>query len=254
MAERRMFAKTIINSARFLKMPSETQALYFHLGLNADDDGIVEAFNVVRMLGVSEDSLKILVAKGFVQVLNDDLVSYILDWNEHNKIRPDRKIDSIYKDLLLQINPTIELIEKKPRSDLKKNTGQPMDNQWTADGQHRIGKDRIGEDRLGKDSIVEKDAPFSFSLKRETQYENLSLEYKNKLKEEIAKLNMELSFIDFTESLMAKGYKYKNFLLAYKNWAKKDFNKQNSKQSYIDRCINESARTYEAPVDEHRPF
>lgn len=155
MAERRMFAKTIINSARFLKMPSETQALYFHLGLHADDDGVVEAFSVMRSIGVSEDSLKILVAKDFVRVLNDDLVSYILDWNEHNKIRPDRKADSLYKDLLLQFVPDAHLIEKRPRADLKKINGRTMDGQWTDNGQHRIGKDRIGEVRLGKGSIVE---------------------------------------------------------------------------------------------------
>ena len=149
MAERRMFAKTIINSARFLKMPSETQALYFHLGLNADDDGIVEAFSICRSIGASEDNLKILVAKGFINVLNDDLVTHIMDWNEHNKIRPDRKIDSIYKDLLLQFNPNIELIEKRPRTD-KKNIG--TDNGRTMDG---IGKDRIGEVSIGKDRIGE---------------------------------------------------------------------------------------------------
>lgn len=168
MAERRMFAKTIINSARFLKMPSETQALYFHLGLNADDDGIVEAYAICRSIGASEDNLKILVAKGFVNVLNDDLVTHIMDWKEHNKIRPDRKIDSIYKDLLLQVNPDIELIEKKPRAD-KKNVGttngQPMDG---------IGKDRIGKDRIGEDNIY---IPFSeiinhLNLKANTNYKS----------------------------------------------------------------------------------
>lgn len=95
---------------------------------------------------------------------------------------------------------------------------------------------------------------FSFSLSKLTQYENVSNEYKEKLKEEIEKLNLSLSYEDFVDSLIAKGYKYKNFLIAYSNWCKKDFNKSSSKQSYIDRCINESARTYEAPVDEHRPF
>lgn len=65
---------------------------------------------------------------------------------------------------------------------------------------------------------------FSFSLTRETSYENLSLEYREKLKEEIEKLNLSLSFIDFVDSLVAKGYKYKNFLMAYKTWCKKDFN------------------------------
>ena len=69
---------------------------------------------------------------------------------------------------------------------------------------------------------------FSFSLSKETQYENVSSEYKDKLKEEIEKLNLSLSYEDFTDSLIAKGYKYKNFLLAYKTWCKKDFNKSKS--------------------------
>ena len=80
MADRRMFSRRIINSAKFLKMPVSTQCLYFHLGLNADDDGIVEAYMTINMVGATEDDLKILVAKNFVQVLNEDLVTYITDW------------------------------------------------------------------------------------------------------------------------------------------------------------------------------
>ncbi|MDO4975471.1 MAG: hypothetical protein Q4E61_04075, partial [Alphaproteobacteria bacterium] len=87
MAERRMFSKKIIDSARFLKMPISSQALYFHMGVRADDDGVVEGYNVMKMTGATEDDLKVLVAKGFVTVLNDDLVSYINDWKEHNLIR-----------------------------------------------------------------------------------------------------------------------------------------------------------------------
>ena len=75
-----------------------------------------------------------------------------------------------------------------------------------------------------KEKEKEKVVVFSFSLTRETSYENLSLEYREKLKEEIEKLNLSLSFIDFVDSLVAKGYKYKNFLMAYKTWCKKDFN------------------------------
>ena len=149
MADRRMFSKRIISSARFLKMPVSTQCLYFHLGLNADDDGIVEAYMTMNLVGATEDDLKILVAKNFVQVLNDDLVTYITDWKENNKIRADRKVDSIYKDLLLQVNPDVQLLQSKPRADRKKDVGtshgQPNDNQRTDNGQHRIGKDRIGE-------------------------------------------------------------------------------------------------------------
>lgn len=45
MAEKRMFARKVVESAKFLKMPSSSQNLYFHLGINADDDGIVEGFD-----------------------------------------------------------------------------------------------------------------------------------------------------------------------------------------------------------------
>lgn len=137
-----MISIKIIDSARFIKMPSSTQALYFHLISRADDDGIVEAFNVMRMTGSTEDDLKILVAKGFVIVLNEDLVSFISDWQEHNKIRADRKVDSIYQDLLLKVLPEVQLLESRERADrLGTSHGQPEDG--------------IGKDRLGKDSIVE---------------------------------------------------------------------------------------------------
>lgn len=154
MAERRMFAIKIVNSARFIKMPPSTQALYFHLGCRADDDGVVEAFTVMQMCGSTEDDLRILVSKGYVQILNEDLVAYITDWQTHNRIRADRKVDSIYKDLLLKVNPEIPLIERRPRADSKRkdnqlaSTGQPMDSEWAA--QDRLGKDRL---ELGKDRI-----------------------------------------------------------------------------------------------------
>lgn len=151
MAERRMFSKRIVNSARFIQMPPSTQALYFHLGLNADDDGVVEAFNIMRLIGATEDELKILSSKGLVTVLNNDLVTYVNDWRENNSIRPDRKVNSIYKDLLVKIIPEIELVEPKKRADTKKTTGQPMDVQRTTNGRLRLGKDSIGKDSIGKD-------------------------------------------------------------------------------------------------------
>ena len=154
MAERRMFSKRVVGSARFLKMPISTQCLYFHLGLNADDDGIVEAYTTIKQIGATEDDLKVLVAKGFCKVLNEDLVTYITDWRENNKLRADRKIDSIYKDLLLQMVPDADVQQSRRRADLKPfaEGGRPLDVHWTSNGPHRIGEVRIGEDRLGKDN------------------------------------------------------------------------------------------------------
>jgi hypothetical protein len=164
-----MFSKRIISGARFLKMPLSTQALYFHLGLNADDDGIVEAYVVMNLVGAAEDDLKVLVAKGFVTVLNDDLVTYINDWQENNRLRADRKIDSIYKPLLLKMLPDVELVEHKPRADLKAAddqrtaSGRPVDNQRTTNGRRRLGKDRLGKDSVVKQTYSAKSASRTYA-------------------------------------------------------------------------------------------
>lgn len=67
MAERRMFAKTIIDSDAFLDMPLSAQALYFHLSMRADDDGFVNnPRKIQRMIGASDDDIKLLIAKQFI--------------------------------------------------------------------------------------------------------------------------------------------------------------------------------------------
>ena len=101
MAERRMFSKVVVESVRFLKMPVSSQNLYFHLAMNADDDGVVETYSIINLVKANEDDLRVLYAKGFVKILNEDLVTYISDWREQNKIRLDRKKDSIYADLVV---------------------------------------------------------------------------------------------------------------------------------------------------------
>ena len=151
MAERRMFAKLIVESARFLKMPASSQNLYFHLGMNADDDGVVEGYTVISLVKANEDDLKVLCSKGFVKVLNEDLVVYITDWREQNRIRPDRKKDSMYKNLLLQMEPQVELLEKKERSDLVRKSGRSMDGEMSA--QCSVVESRLGQDSIGKCSV-----------------------------------------------------------------------------------------------------
>lgn len=104
MAERRMFARSVIGSARFLRMPATSRLLYYDLGMQADDEGVVEAFSVMRATGATEDDLRVLASKGFVRVLNEDLVTYILDWKRNNLIRPDRYKPSMYHEMLVQLS------------------------------------------------------------------------------------------------------------------------------------------------------
>lgn len=143
MAQRRMFSNRIINSAKFLQMPEGSQLLYFHLILRADDDGVAEAYPVMKLLGTAPDNFKILLAKGLIKQLNEDQVVVITDWLEHNSIRADRKVDSMYKELLVENN--IPVIEPKARSDVTDNSRR-LGGQST-DG---IGKDRLGKVSIGK--------------------------------------------------------------------------------------------------------
>lgn len=127
-----MFAKAIIGSAKFLRMPATSRLLYYDLGMDADDDGCVEAFGVIRKTGATEDDLKVLVSKGFVRVMNDDLVTYILHWNINNHIRKDRYHPGIYKTL---IHPTHSIALESG-------------NQLTTE-------DSIDQDSINQDSIDE---------------------------------------------------------------------------------------------------
>lgn len=103
MADRRMFAKSVVGSAKFLRMPSTARLLYYDLGMAADDDGVVEAFVVMRTTGASEDDFSILVAKQFVIILDEEnLIVYITDWNSNNYIRNDRYKQSYYATLLYE--------------------------------------------------------------------------------------------------------------------------------------------------------
>ena len=136
MAERRMFSKSIVNSARFLRMPQTSRLLYYDLGMAADDDGIVEAFTVIRTTGAAEDDLRVLVSKGFITVLNDELVSYITDWSTNNQVRKDRYHQSLYYELLVKIQDGNQV----------ETTGLPDGNQMETEV-------RLGKVSIGKDSI-----------------------------------------------------------------------------------------------------
>jgi len=124
MAERRMFARSIIGGARFLRMPTTSRLLYYDLGMAADDDGCVEAFAVMRMTSATEDDLRVLISKGFVRLLNEDMVSYICDWSENNQIRRDRYHKGRYKELIGN-ECAVELLSDNQMATMR----QPVDNQ-----------------------------------------------------------------------------------------------------------------------------
>ena len=149
MAERRMMSKSIIKSDTFLDMPVTTQNLYFHMLLDADDDGFINApKSIMRMIGAKEDDMKVLVAKQFVIPFESGVV-VIKDWKIHNYIQNDR-----YKPSTLPERDLLN-IQKDKTYTLKSDVSR-MDTeciQTVSIGKDRLGKVRLGKDRIGKDSI-----------------------------------------------------------------------------------------------------
>lgn len=160
MSDRRMFSKTIIDSDAFLDMPLSTQALYFHLSMRADDEGFVNnPRKVQRMIGASDDDLKLLVGKNFI-IPFDSGVVVIKHWRIHNYIRADRLVPTNYKDeracLCVKENGAYTFrraLDCQPTDECQSSDGQ-MSAQDSI-GKDRVGKDSIGEGRIGEDRIGE---------------------------------------------------------------------------------------------------
>ena len=134
MAERRMFAKKIIDSDAFLDMPLSTQSRYFHLSMRADDEGFINnPKRIQRMIGASDDDCKLLIAKGFILVFETGVI-VIKHWKIHNYIQKDR------------FKPTICSEEKKEIVTEEDGTyTQCTRNGYALDTQVRIGKVSIGK-------------------------------------------------------------------------------------------------------------
>ena len=92
-----MFSKSIIRTDNFLDMPLTAQCLYFHLGIEADDDGFVTPKMVMRTLGSNEDDLKVLIAKQFVIPFESGVI-VIRHWKENNYIQSDRYKATIFQN------------------------------------------------------------------------------------------------------------------------------------------------------------
>lgn len=135
MAHKRMFSKDITGSDAFRDMPTSSQNLYFHLGMEADDDGFLGNYkSIMRGVGATDDDLKILLTKRFL-LMFDSGVIVVKHWLINNTIRKDRYI------------PTKYSVEKKALSTKENGAytmlGLPSGNQMAT--QNSIGEESIGK-------------------------------------------------------------------------------------------------------------
>ena len=153
MAERRMFAKSVIDSDLFLDMPPTTQMLYFHLAMRADDDGFINnPRRIQRMIGASDDDMRILIAKQFILTFQSGVI-VIRHWKIHNYIQKDRYRPSTCeeKDFVhLDNTKAYEISDTKCIHDVSKEDTD-LDTNRVQDGY--VGKVRLGKVRLGKDRL-----------------------------------------------------------------------------------------------------
>lgn len=167
MAERRMFAKTIVLSDAFLDMPMSARCFYFTLGMFADDDGFVNNPKaIMRQCGASIDDMNVLIAKKFV-ILFEDGVIVIKHWRINNYLRNDRYVQTKYTD-----DKALLTLDENGAYTMEIGVGIPSVG-IPKDGIPSIGKDRIVEDRLeevrvGKEKKENEDTNVSSQKKKFT--------------------------------------------------------------------------------------
>ena len=203
MAERRMFAKTIVTSDAFLDMPMSARCLYFTLGMFADDDGFVNSpKSIMRQVGATQDDMQILIAKKFV-LLFDSGVIVIKHWRINNYLRSDRYKETTY------IEEKAELTVEDNGSYTKNNDGIPVGIPMVdqCDTQNSIGKDSIEKNIYGE---------FKNVRLKEEEFEKLKAKFPTDYKDRIEALSVYMR---------SRGKTYKDHYATILNWARKEQDK-----------------------------
>jgi len=207
-----MFDKSIIETDEFMDMSMTTKALYFLLGMEADDEGFVSPKRVMRIYGGSEDDLKILIAKNYCIAFQSGVV-VITNWHENNYL--DKK----------RVKATRYQTEKKLLA-LEKGKYKMLNNGLT-DVKQMLRENRIEENRIEENSIEEK---------HNLAYARLLTEGKQTKEFEDKYLISKDEVIDIAEQLVnyvtSTGKRYKDYKATMHNWIKRKYNQsKNNKKS-----------------------
>lgn len=207
-----MFSLKIIDSDVFLDMPKSSQALYFHLSMRADDDGFISnPKKIMRMIGSSDDDIKILLAKRFLLSFDTGIV-VIKHWRLHNYIAKDRYTETIYKEekdkLFVKLNGAY--------TDHDTLCIQDVDTGKVSEGKVSEGKDSLCEESKEESPINPAKSPkhkygeYSHVLLTDEEHSRLLKEWGEK------ELLRMIKVLD--EGMELKKYKYGNCNLAIRKW------------------------------------
>lgn len=200
MPQKRMFTKKITESDAFLDMPLSTQCLYFHLNMNADDDGFVNnPKTIMRTIGASDDDMKLLLAKAFLLIFESGVV-VIKHWWMHNTLKNDR-----YK-------PTDYQEEKQLLSQKENNSYTWKQNGNILETQPNLTKHNITKHSIEK-PVRHEYGEYKNVLLSDAEMEKLKAEFPTDYKDRIERVS---------EYCASKGVKYKNFLATIRSWDRRD--------------------------------
>ena len=202
MAERRMFAKSIVLSDAFLDMPLSARCLYFTLGMLADDDGFVGSPKaIMRQCGASQDDIAVLLQKRFILAFESGVI-VIKHWRMNNYLQKDRHKDTTYLEELA----TLDIDDKGAYTEKKEMYTECIQTVYT--GKDSIGKDSIDKVRLGNNK--------RFTPPTIQDVKAYCIERGNGVDPE--------RFIDFYESKgwMVGKNKMKDWKAAVRNWERKE--------------------------------
>lgn len=240
MAQRRMFSRRITDTDHFLDMPLSAQCLYFHLNMEADDDGFIgNAKTIRRKVGASEDDLKLLIAKQFILPFETSSVVVVRDWRIHNYIQKDRYNRTLYQEERQTLGLDKNGIYHKLNTNVSGMYTSCIQNGDTGKVRLERGKS-IDRDIYSAPDEPAPHAPLVNEVelieskkeepkKKVKQVKHKHGEYKNVLltDEELEKLKAEYSDLDdrierLSSYIASTGKVYKSHYATIRNWARKD--------------------------------
>ena len=227
MAERRMFAKSIVDSDAFIDLPMSARLLYYDLGMRADDDGFVNSpKKIMRMTGATNDDMNILLMRKFV-IAFDNGVVVIKHWRIHNYIQKDRYKPTNYKEQMAMLetdeNGSYRRLKAPHPCIQSVSTVEP---EWIQNVSTTEPQDRLAKDSIGKERLLDADKPHKHPTLEEVKA--YCSERGNKVDPE--------RFIDYYTS---NGWKVgknpmKDWKAAVRTWERSDVQKTRSRNTLLN--------------------
>lgn len=172
MKNRRMFSNAIVNSDIFLDLPLSTQALYFHLVMEADDEGFVgNPKRTQRFIGASDDDMQNLINKRYILTFPSGII-VIKHWYIHNYIPKDRYNTTTYTEE----KQTLTFDDKKGYTEKsKRNTKRIQTDIQDADKmdtQIKLNEIKLNENKLKRERTRTHEKESDISMENDNNFKS----------------------------------------------------------------------------------